>query len=241
MKQIPWNKNLTKETDPRIAKAARSLSEFCKQPSVKIERSRRMQGNKNPAKRKEVRQKIALKRTGTKASQKTKSKMSKSHLESKVFQEAVRSEKRCDKISKKLMNHKVSLDTRIKNSRSIQNLWNDEQYRSRGSGENSHYYIDGRSELKQEYSKEWTGLLKEEVKKRDNFTCQLCKKSYSILAVHHIDYNKKNSDPSNLITLCRTCHAKTNKDRNFWKDFFQKLSFTRYSPNLLEIMRSRQK
>ena len=31
------------------------------------------------------------------------------------------------------------------------------------------------------------------------------------LSVHHVDYNKQNSVPDNLISLCRGCHIKTNK------------------------------
>ena len=37
------------------------------------------------------------------------------------------------------------------------------------------------------------------------------------------DYNKKNCDPTNLITLCRFCHAKTNYNRNYWMNYFQSL------------------
>lgn len=56
--------------------------------------------------------------------------------------------------------------------------------------------------------------------KRDNYTCQECKKSKNQLTqplhVHHIDYDKKNDFKSNLITLCRSCHSKTNMDRLDW-------------------------
>ncbi len=33
---------------------------------------------------------------------------------------------------------------------------------------------------------------------------------------NHIDYNKKNSNLNNLITLCGSCHTKTNTNRNYW-------------------------
>jgi hypothetical protein len=48
---------------------------------------------------------------------------------------------------------------------------------------------------------------------RDNFKCQwgnVCKnKNVEIkdLVVHHIDFNDRNNEPNNLITLCRFCHA----------------------------------
>ncbi len=41
-------------------------------------------------------------------------------------------------------------------------------------------------------------------------------------AVHHIDYDKKNCDPTNLITLCFSCHGKTNYNRKKWIKYFKK-------------------
>lgn len=39
--------------------------------------------------------------------------------------------------------------------------------------------------------------------------------------VHHIDYNKFNCNPENLITLCKSCHVKTNHNRNYWINYFK--------------------
>ena len=62
--------------------------------------------------------------------------------------------------------------------------------------------------------------LKEEIRARDNYTCQYpgcgmtneenLKKRGHQLHVHHLDYNDKNNDEKNLISLCTSCHAKTN-------------------------------
>ncbi|HDY67403.1 MAG TPA: HNH endonuclease [Candidatus Scalindua sp.] len=41
------------------------------------------------------------------------------------------------------------------------------------------------------------------------------------LHIHHIDYNKQNNDFSNLISLCRSCHAQTNFSKDNWTDYFQ--------------------
>ena len=41
--------------------------------------------------------------------------------------------------------------------------------------------------------------------------------------VHHIDYNKNNCDPKNLITLCNNCHSKTNTNRKYWVGYFKDL------------------
>jgi hypothetical protein len=70
------------------------------------------------------------------------------------------------------------------------------------------------------YSLEWTKALKKIVRERDNQTCQLCGKNGKV--VHHIDYNKKNCNPENLITLCGSCHSKTNMKREKWIEFFNK-------------------
>lgn len=61
-----------------------------------------------------------------------------------------------------------------------------------------------------DYSYDWKALCKC-IKDRDGWTCQLCSKRQSddrskALHVHHIDENKLNNHPHNLITLCTKCH-----------------------------------
>lgn len=72
------------------------------------------------------------------------------------------------------------------------------------------------------YSVDWTKTLKRSIKERDKFKCQICGND-EYLVVHHIDYNKKNSSPDNLITLCPACHSKTNINREKWKKIFQQM------------------
>ena len=38
---------------------------------------------------------------------------------------------------------------------------------------------------------------------------------------NHIDYNKLNCNPNNLISLCRKCHMKTNSNRDYWINYFK--------------------
>jgi len=71
------------------------------------------------------------------------------------------------------------------------------------------------------YTINWTETLKKSIRERDHYTCYVCGKEPSI-DVHHIDYDKKNCNPENLIVLCRACHAKTNHNRNYWLDYFNK-------------------
>jgi len=76
------------------------------------------------------------------------------------------------------------------------------------------------------YSHKFTKELKLMIRKRDEFTCKQCgrteKKLGYNLNIHHIDYNKKNSDPNNLISLCNSCHAQTNFSREDWTKYFKR-------------------
>ncbi len=77
------------------------------------------------------------------------------------------------------------------------------------------------------YPGDWKDDIKDTIRKRDNCECQECgieqEKLDRKLDVHHIDYNKHNLDPKNLISLCRKCHARTNTNRNYWQNELNKL------------------
>lgn len=68
------------------------------------------------------------------------------------------------------------------------------------------------------YTIDWTETLRRSIRERDNYICQICSQYGN--AVHHKDYDKKNCNPDNLITLCQPCHNKTNVRREFWKRYF---------------------
>jgi 5-methylcytosine-specific restriction endonuclease McrA len=73
------------------------------------------------------------------------------------------------------------------------------------------------------YGLGWDKTLKRAIRERDNYTCQMCSKQQTevVFAVHHIDYDKKNLNPENLLTLCPNCHAKTNAHREYWTNVFK--------------------
>ena len=77
----------------------------------------------------------------------------------------------------------------------------------------------------EEYGAGFDDILKEQVRFRDHYKCQKCGCSQlengRQLDCHHIDYNKKNHNINNLISLCISCHMKTNYNRDFWKDYFK--------------------
>lgn len=54
--------------------------------------------------------------------------------------------------------------------------------------------------------------------------CKLCKnKDFRILAVHHIDKNKKNNEVENLAWLCHNCHHLVHHDKKEAESFKKKL------------------
>jgi len=97
-----------------------------------------------------------------------------------------------------------------------------------GIGNRNHQWLGGKSF--EPYNSKFTGELKKQIHSRDNFECQCCgisnqnhiDKYLDSLCIHHIDYNKKNNEIKNLISLCYKCHAKTNYRRAKWMQFFLK-------------------
>lgn len=69
------------------------------------------------------------------------------------------------------------------------------------------------------YSVDWTKTLKRAIREKYNYTCQIC--NCYAWVVHHIDYNKLNCNPKNLIVVCKSCHAKTNFNRETWIRYFE--------------------
>ncbi|MEK6882153.1 MAG: HNH endonuclease signature motif containing protein [Nanoarchaeota archaeon] len=90
-------------------------------------------------------------------------------------------------------------------------------------GEKCHLWRGGISF--EPYGLEFNEDLKEVIRNRDRRKCQICKKTEleckEKLSIHHIDYDKKNNDPKNLISLCRNCHMKSNFNRKNWKKLLE--------------------
>lgn len=93
-------------------------------------------------------------------------------------------------------------------------------------GPKSHRWRGGVSN--EPYPFEFNDVLKGEIRKRDEHTCQCCGMTeeehlivYGIpLHVHHIDYDKKNCDKNNLNSLCKACNSRVNFNREHWKEHF---------------------
>ena len=87
------------------------------------------------------------------------------------------------------------------------------------------------------YGIEFNKELKKYILERDNYTCQYpgCTEIHNRLHIHHIDFNKKNSNPENLITLGNSCHTRTNGKNNriYWTEFYQNIMINRIIECLL--------
>jgi hypothetical protein len=71
---------------------------------------------------------------------------------------------------------------------------------------------------------------KQDIRNRDGNRClnPYCSKKNFKLHIHHIDYNKKNCHPSNLITVCNSCNSAANKDRDWHTTWYQAIIKNRY-------------
>jgi len=83
----------------------------------------------------------------------------------------------------------------------------------RNKGEN-HPRYKGNAKKRYAYSYIFYKMRKEIIKEFMG-KCLICGKEAT--PVHHVDYDKENNSKYNLVLLCRSCHAKTNTDRDIWK------------------------
>jgi hypothetical protein len=76
----------------------------------------------------------------------------------------------------------------------------------------------------EKYPREFNNFLKEKIRERDGYKCQKCGvpqiECLRKLAIHHIDYNKKNCNINNLISLCLECNLEVNINRLYWMNYF---------------------
>ena len=81
------------------------------------------------------------------------------------------------------------------------------------------------------YGLEFNNKLKERIRKRDNYQCQICdeRQNGRKFPVHHKDYDKRNNEDWNLITLCIPCHQKTNFNRKYWVKYFKRRTKLKFS------------
>jgi len=114
---------------------------------------------------------------------------------------------------------KHSRKTREHLSKTTSEYWAKEKNRASQTGQNNHNWRGGISF--EPYPTEFNRELKKSIRRRDGDKCLLCGCDWRRLDTHHIDYDKQNCSPHNLITLCSSCHAKTNHNREKWTKYFE--------------------
>jgi len=146
-------------------------------------------------------------RKGSKLSAETKRKIKENHAD-------IRGEKN------PFYHKSHSKDTKLRISNKVKELWKDKSYRSRVEPHLRKYHHmednpawDGGKSF-ETYPKEFK-IKRSNIIKRDK-KCYICNDTKD-LVVHHIDYNKSNNSDCNLLTLCRSCHGRTNWNKQKWK------------------------
>lgn len=97
-------------------------------------------------------------------------------------------------------------------------------------GEKAPNWRDGKSF--EPYSPDFNPSFKRAIRKRDNQVCMACgihrEKVDRAFDVHHINYDKILTLPQNCVSLCRSCHSKTNMKRKHLTKFFQDILAKEY-------------
>lgn len=91
-------------------------------------------------------------------------------------------------------------------------------------GENHPGWMGGKRTIRKAYCPIWTDKeFKEYIFERDGHKCQNpgCWGTSKRLARHHVDFDKKNCKPNNIITICASCHARTQVDREWHIAYYQ--------------------
>ncbi len=161
----------------------------------------------------ETRRKLSVALKGRKVSEETRGKISRAMKGRSTWNKGIpRSEEAKRKMSETHMGHEVSEETREKISKAN---------KGRLAGPKNPNWIDGRSKLP--YPPEWTTRFRRSIRERDGNYCHYpgCDATKG-LCIHHIDYDKMNCNPLNLITLCNTHNVKVNGNRDYWEEYFSK-------------------
>jgi len=125
--------------------------------------------------------------------------------------------------AKKRFPNGMSLSARQKMSKTRKKLIAEGKIKIFKSGKDNLFWKGGKSF--EPYGLKFNKELKSKIRERDNYTCQECnyteEQTGYKFGPHHIDYNKKNNSPNNLILLCKSCNVKANFNRQDWTEYFQ--------------------
>lgn len=229
-KRIAWNKGLTKEIAPQLSNSGVKKGQKAWNKGIpcsdgakeKISKSckGRFVWNKGKKMSNEYRENCRLRNLGKTLSKEHKRKIGASLKGHKGWSKGMKlSESTRKKMSLSRMGRTFSQE-------SI------EKMRVAQLGKKAHNWQGGKSF--EPYPPEFNNKLKYFIRKKNNFTCQECNYTEEqlgyILSIHHIDYDKTNNNPNNLMALCKSCHSKTGFNREDWQNYFQQ-KIIEASPN----------
>ena len=229
--QIPWNKGKTYKRNPCSEETKKKISLATKGRIFSEEHIKKLSDTHkgkiawNKGKigiyhtSEETKHRLSKALKGHLVSEETRRKLSESHKDNHPSEETKR------KMSESRRRENLSKETikRMSKSHKGQHSSLDTEFKKgENCGENSPSWLGGKSF--EPYTIQFNKQLKELIRSRDNYKCQLCGMSecenVEKLCIHHVDYNKKNCLPSNLISLCRSCHGKTSSKRKYWTEYF---------------------
>lgn len=222
--KIPWNKGLTKETDDRVAKYAKTSTGSKRSKDTCENISKSLKGRKFTD---EWKKNISIGKKGKSNNHKKNCICPFCNLKSikrwtnKEFKHKI--DCKCFKCRPLVgnLNPAKRPEVREKISKRVKEAHWD------SSGKNNPSWIDGRSY--EPYTSEFNKNLKNKIRLRDLDMCYLCEytqfehlRDYDCsLHTHHINYDKKDSSPNNLITLCIRCNSIVNTDRIIWQHILE--------------------
>jgi len=221
-----------KQTPEHIQKRLGGERNPSKRPDVKAKLSIAWQGDKNPAKRPEVRAKLAVA-----ALRRTENPLMRPEIRAMMRGET--NPMKHPDVVKKMIAVRWTPEARAKygaahrgyhpSQTTVAKLSETRKRRGLARGNKNPQWRGGIS--RKPYAWDFNEELKEEVRRRDRYQCQKCgvpqSECRTRLPVHHIDYDKTNSDPVNLIALCNSCNSKVNANREHWAAFFQAMMLRR--------------
>uniref|UniRef100_A0A6M3M6P5 Putative homing endonuclease n=1 Tax=viral metagenome TaxID=1070528 RepID=A0A6M3M6P5_9ZZZZ len=215
-KGTPWNKGLTKRTDERVKKWAKGCIPWNKGLTKETDGRMKKLGETYWGKPENRKRSLKNVKKATESNKGRKHSEEWKRKQSEGLKGLKKTKEHIEKIAQANRGRKDTIGTREKKSIARK-------------GDKNPNWQGGISF--EPYSKKWSRELKEAVKKRDGYICQLCgkvekeeRKNDGLdrgLTTHHIDYNKKNCKMSNLITLCRKCNSIVNFNRDDWANYFK--------------------
>lgn len=229
---IPWNKNLTKETDKKVSLVGLKLKG--KKPwnvgLTAVDDNRIASGKRNGVYGKSTwNSGLAAKDDSRILAGESNPFYGKTHSDE---QKEKWSQERKGKPYEEFMDKETALQKRQKHSERMKQDNPTKQLKTQQKLKELHpdFSMEKNPNWKngisfEPYGIEFNELLKSRIRKRDEYICQFptCDliQNNRKHSIHHIDYNKQNNSEYNLITLCDKHHNRTNGNRSYWIQYFQ--------------------